>query len=70
MAKNKLSGVAGGPSSVPEYRPSKAQMQEERRYRARDALSTLTRADEIRKDKALMKDVRCVVKEQVKIIKK
>ncbi len=30
----------------------------ERRYRTQDALRTLTRAEEIRKDKALMRDVK------------
>lgn len=37
---------------------------EERRWRAEDALRCLTRAEEIRKDKALMKDVMALAEEQ------
>lgn len=36
----------------------------ERRYRAESALETLTRAEEHKKDKALMKDVKAVAKER------
>lgn len=38
----------------------------ERQYHARDALSILTRADEIRRDKSLMRDVKAEAKRVVK----
>lgn len=40
-----------------------------RRYRAEDALRTLTRAEEIRADKELMGDIRALAKEQMKTLK-
>lgn len=36
------------------------------RWRAKDALGTLTRADEIRKDRALMKAVKAEARQQIK----
>lgn len=36
----------------------------ERRWRAESALETLTRAEEHKKDKALMKDVKAIAKER------
>lgn len=40
----------------------------ERQYRAEDALRTLTRADEIRRDAALMRDVKSHAKQQIKTV--
>lgn len=37
---------------------------DDRRYRAENALSTLTRAEDLKKDKALMRDVARLAKEQ------
>jgi hypothetical protein len=42
---------------------------EEARWRADDALRTLMRATEIRKDKMLMKHVRMLAKEQLENLK-
>lgn len=48
--------------------PIPATADKEDRWRARDALSTLTRADEIRRDKALMRDVKAEAKAQIKTV--
>lgn len=39
---------------------------QERKWRAQDALSTITRAAEIQKDRALMSEVRKIAQQQVK----
>lgn len=41
----------------------------DKRYRAEDALRTLTRAEEIRKDKGLMREVGKIAEEAVRIAK-
>lgn len=40
------------------------------KYRAKDALSTLKRADEIRMDKELMRGVKACAKQELKTLKK
>ena len=40
----------------------------EKRYRAEEAIRTLTRADEIRKDRGLMRDVKSEAKRQAKTL--
>jgi hypothetical protein len=45
---------------------SRKQAAEELRWKAQDALSTLTRAEQIRKDTKLMTEVRKYAEEQVK----
>jgi hypothetical protein len=64
MAKNKLPvAKAGGPVATdPGIKVSDKYAEEDRRYRAKDAASTLARAEEIRRDKSLMKDVKAHVK--------
>jgi hypothetical protein len=42
----------------------------ERRYRAEDALRVMEKAEEHRKDKALMRDVKQMAKEKVKCLSK
>lgn len=42
----------------------------ERKYRAEDALRTITRANEMMKDKALMRDVKACAREQQKALSK
>lgn len=44
-------------SAVKSSPKGKSGMDSEREWKAKDALSTLTRAEEIRRDKQLMKDV-------------
>lgn len=58
------------PSSCAPYKPNRADVERERRYRAEDALRSIQRADEVRSDKSLMKDVKQYVKEQAKIVSK
>lgn len=41
-----------------------------RRYEAEDAIRTLQRADEIRRDKDLCKDMKALAKEQMEALKK
>lgn len=50
-----VSDTASAPSAVDDMK-----------WRARDALSTLSRAEEIRRDKSLMKAVKTEAKQQVK----
>lgn len=52
------------------YKPTKADVERERRYQAEDGLRTIQRANDIKKDKALMKDIKGLVKEQVKAVNK
>lgn len=40
----------------------------EREYEVKDALRTLTRADEIKRDKSLMRDVKTEAKKQIKTV--
>lgn len=42
----------------------------ERKYRAEDALRTMQRADEIKSDKGLMKDMKALAKEQMAALNK
>lgn len=42
----------------------------DRKYRAEDALRTIQRADEVRRDAALMRDVKKLAKEQVRALNK
>ncbi len=52
------------------YKPNKADVERERRYRAEDALRSIQRAEEVRKDKGLMREVKQYVKEQAKTVSK
>lgn len=54
------------PTAPSPYKPSKSEEQERRRYRAEDAMRTLTRAREIEKDRSLMRDVKQVAMQQMK----
>lgn len=42
----------------------------ERKYRAEDALRTMQRADEIKSDKGLMRDMKALAKEQMASLNK
>lgn len=53
------------PSAVP-YRQSAEDKARERRYKAEDALRCLTRATEVQRDKALMRDVKALAQQQMK----
>lgn len=72
MAKNRLQRLlAKGPIDIPGPATAspvarKQMEQQERRYRAEDALRCLTRAKEIERDSGLMRDVKTVAKEKLK----
>lgn len=56
--------------STAAYKPRKEDVERERRYRAENAIRTLKEADEIRRDKGLLKDCKQYVKEQAKTVDK
>ena len=56
-------GPASGPRPAPAGRAGRA-MDEERRWRAEEALETMARADKHRGDKKLMSDVKRVAMEK------
>lgn len=70
MAKNKLSGLmakaSAGMDMPSPVRATKEEAAERRRYRAEEDLRTVTRAEEIRRDRERMSDVRKLAQEQVK----
>lgn len=67
MPANKLP-IDVGPMET-SSKSTKEDIERQRRYRAEDALNTLTRACEIEKDKNLMKDVKSLKNERMKSLK-
>lgn len=65
MAKGKNS-VSSLVSSAP--RMTAQQSRDEMRYRAQDALRTISQAECYKKDKPLMREVKCIAKEQAKAV--
>jgi hypothetical protein len=64
MAKgNKVSGLVGPVAT-------KTNAAQERRWQAEDALRTITRAQEIQRDRPLMREVKRVAAEQVKTLQR
>jgi hypothetical protein len=72
MPKNKLPVATASPSNAVDMdrKPTKEQMERERRYRAEEAMHDLERAEGHKKDKDLMKDVKMVAKEKMESLKK
>lgn len=66
MAKKKL------PANMPmtAYKPSREDIERERRYRAQSDIETLQRAEEIKKDKDRMGACKSYAKEQIKTLGK
>ena len=66
----KRSKIADLSRATPSCAPDETrEMEAERRkYRAEDALRTITRAEEIRRDRELMGDVKKVAREQAKTL--
>jgi hypothetical protein len=62
------SSSAAMPSPCMEAKSTREQVAEQRKWRAQDALSTITRADEIKRDAALMRDVKAIAQKQVKTL--
>ncbi len=52
------------------YKPSAEDKRRQMKYAAEDAIRTLTRADEIKKDASLMRAVKAHGREQVKTLQK
>jgi len=63
--KNKLAKLT---NTVHEAHETKSHEAQERRYRAEEALRTITRAEEHKRDRALMKDVKACAREQAKTL--
>lgn len=61
--KNKLSGMIDMPAPM---RQTKQEVAERRKWEAQDALRTITRAEEIKRDRGLMAEVKKCAREQVK----
>ncbi|MEK6883498.1 MAG: hypothetical protein AABY22_27975 [Nanoarchaeota archaeon] len=57
-------------NECPPSKPTKDMIERERKYEIEDALRTLQRAEELKKDKTLMRDVKKAAKEQVKALNK
>ena len=70
MAKKPKLPVAMPSTGISMCKPTRADVEREKRYRAEDALRSIQRADEVRKDKDLMRDVKQYVREQNKIVSK
>ena len=51
-------------------KPTRQQALQERQWRAEDALRTITRADEIKRDTTLMRDVKQIANKQLQTLNK
>lgn len=69
MAK-KSSAIPVDRPCTTAYKPTKADVEREKRYQAEDGLRSIQRAAEIKKDKGLMKDIKALMKEQMKAVNK
>lgn len=71
IAKNKLPTTSTVEVACPTpYKRTKEDEARDRRYKAEDGLRALQRADECRKDKQLMKDIKSLAEEQMSALKK
>lgn len=77
MVKNKLTGnsklpkvTTGNSYPVDSYKPSKEQQARDRRYAAEDGLRSITRAEEIKSNPKLMRDIKALASEQAQTLKK
>jgi hypothetical protein len=68
MAK-KSTGMLTTSAATP-YKPTAAEVKERKRWEAEDALRTLQRAEEIKNNSALMRQVKERAREQVKTMQK
>lgn len=70
MAKNKLAKLtqSTGALAPSPYKVSPQDKAREQRYQAEDALRTITRAEEIKRDRPLMSMVKQVAREQMKTL--
>lgn len=73
MAKkksSKLSALVGEAGPIAPRRPTKEDIAREKRWQAESDISTMQRAEEIKKDPARMSEMKKVAKEQVNTLKK
>lgn len=68
LPRNKLASAIA--VDVPTPSMSKESAERERRWKAEDALRTITKAEECKADRGLMKDVKALAKEQMNNLKK
>lgn len=66
MPKNSAAkaGKKDSSSRTPSKAPSNTLGYDEKKYRTEDAMRTLMRAEELKKDRGLMRDVEAMAKEQ------
>lgn len=65
--KKKSNSLPVSMSSSIAYKPSKADVERERTYRAEEGLRVLQKAEEFRKDKQCMKDIKALAKKHMRI---
>lgn len=71
MAKKSKLPIAKPPADIcTSYKPTKEDEARQRRYRAEDALRTMNQAEDYKKDKKLMADVKALANEQMSNLKK
>lgn len=63
--KNKISAMVDMPMSAP-YKMSTADKARQRKYEVEEALRTVTRAEEIKRDRGLMSEVKKCATDQIK----
>lgn len=72
MAKKQRLPIAKSTGDYPcaPPKPTKDQKDQERRWKAEDGLRTIQRAEEVKRDKKLMGDIKALASEQVSNLKK
>lgn len=67
---NKLPTNTAAVDKAAAYKPSKQELDRERRYKAEDALRDIERAETHKRDKGLMGDVKQLASEKIECLKK
>lgn len=70
MTKKKTAKLSSMIATDAPYSPTPAEKAEQRKYEIEDALRTVQRAEEIKKDKSMMKDVKAMAREKMSELKK
>lgn len=68
--KKKVSKLSSMVATDVPYKPTPAEKAERRKWEVEDALRTVQRAEEIKKDGSLMKEVKSMAKEKMSELKK
>ena len=69
-AKGATAGMGSVPQAVQVVKPTAEQKEQERKWRAQDALRTIQQATEMQKDPGLMRDVVKLANEQMRALSK